>query len=126
MASATALLGSERPAGMAGAELQDYELVLEEEAYPFEEKALEVHQKNLELMDAGVYNRWIERSLAQLAVSMPGRYAKQETSPGPLVSVARYEYASPAAILAAARLEAEARGEVLPDEAGSADDAGRG
>jgi outer membrane protein assembly factor BamD (BamD/ComL family) len=35
-----ALLDSERPAGLSSAELIDYELVIEEEAYPFEERAI--------------------------------------------------------------------------------------
>jgi TolA-binding protein len=112
----TALLESERPSDLGQGQLQDYELVLEEEAYPFEEKAIEVHRKNLELMDAGVYNRWIEKSLAKLAVSMPGRYAKFEASPGPLLSVAQYQYTSPAALLAAARLEAEEKGAAKMDD----------
>ena len=45
-----ALRESERPAGLAGAKLQEYEDALDEEAFPFEEKAIEVHEKNLELM----------------------------------------------------------------------------
>ncbi len=90
-----ALMGSERPADLAPAELADYELALEEEAYPFEEKAIEVHQKNLELMSAGVYNPWIEKSLAALAELMPGRYAKFESSSGLIHSVDSYAYRAP-------------------------------
>jgi tetratricopeptide (TPR) repeat protein len=44
-----ALLASERPEGLAPLELEQYELALEEQAYPFEDKAIEVHEKNLEL-----------------------------------------------------------------------------
>jgi hypothetical protein len=86
------LLDSERPGGLTEAEMLQYELVLEEEAYPFEELAIEVHQKNLELMSAGVYNAWIERSLGELAVLMPGRYAKFEVSTGLLASIDTYAY----------------------------------
>ncbi|NRA00675.1 MAG: hypothetical protein HRU01_29665, partial [Myxococcales bacterium] len=92
-----ALLASERPTDLSRTELLDYELVLEEEAFPFEEKAIEVHEKNLELMDAGVYNRWIEKSLAQLGALMPGRYAKFEESSGLIVSIDRYAYQAPSA-----------------------------
>jgi outer membrane protein assembly factor BamD (BamD/ComL family) len=91
------LMESERPSDLGPAELQDYELVLEEEAFPFEEKAIGVHQKNLELMAAGVYNPWIERSLAQLAVLMPGRYAKFEASSGFIPSIDSYAYRAPRA-----------------------------
>lgn len=89
---------SERPAGLAGAKLQDYEDALDEEAFPFEDKAIKVHEKNLELMTAGkLYNSWIEQSLARLAVLMPGRYAKAEISSGYLASIDRYAYRSPSA-----------------------------
>jgi TolA-binding protein len=92
-----ALMESERPADLSSAEMQNYELVLEEEAFPFEERALDVHQKNLELMATGVYNPWIERSLEKLALLMPGRYAKFETSTGPIDSIDSYAYRTPTA-----------------------------
>ncbi len=73
-----ALLKSERPANLSGEELIQYELLLEEQAYPFEEKAINVHKKNIDLMTTGVYNQWIIRSLKQLAQLVPARYAKEE------------------------------------------------
>jgi hypothetical protein len=91
------LMASERPADLDPAELQDYEMVIEEEAFPFEERAIEVHEKNLELMVAGVFNPWIEQSLDQLADLMPGRYAKFEISSGFIDSIDRYAYESPRA-----------------------------
>ncbi len=90
-----ALLASERPQSLSDSELVDYELVLEEEAYPFEEQAIEVHEKNLELMSVGVYNDWIEKSLRELAKMMPGRYAKFEESTGPIASIDEYAYRTP-------------------------------
>ncbi len=94
---------SERPAGLAGAKLQEYEDALDEEAFPFEEKAIKVHEKNLELMSGDhLDNSWIEKSLARLAEMMPGRYAKAEISTGFLGSIDRYAYRSPAAVAAAA------------------------
>ena len=90
-----ALIESERPGDLAPAELADYELVLEEEAFPFEERAIEVHEKNLELMSAGVYNPWIEKSLDRLAALMPGRYAKFEEGSGWIRSIDTYAYRSP-------------------------------
>jgi outer membrane protein assembly factor BamD (BamD/ComL family) len=92
-----ALLGSERPADLGAAELRDYETALEEEAFPFEEKAIEVHEKNLELMASGIYNAWIEKSLAALAKLVPGRYAKFETSSGWIASIDGYAYRPPSA-----------------------------
>jgi TolA-binding protein len=90
-----ALMQSERPAELAGPALEDYELALEEEAYPFEEQAIQVHEKNLELMRAGVFNPWIEKSLDALARLMPGRYAKRELSSGPIGSLDGYAYQPP-------------------------------
>jgi tetratricopeptide (TPR) repeat protein len=89
------LVESERPADLGPSELEDYEMALEEEAFPFEEKAIEVHEKNLELMSAGVYNAWIEKSLARLAALMPGRYAKSEASSGFIAAIDTYAYQPP-------------------------------
>src|SRR5207253_3993455 len=50
--------------------------------FPFEEKANKVHEKNMELLHAGVFNSWTEKSLSRLTELMPGRYAKHETSSG--------------------------------------------
>ncbi len=90
-----ALLTSERPTGLTDAELDDYELVIEEEAYPFEERALEVHEQNFELVIVGVYNVWVQKSLDKLTVLMPGRYAKSEISGGFVGSIDTYAYRKP-------------------------------
>ena len=78
---------------------------LDEAAFPFEEKAINVHEKNMELLHAGVFNAWTEKSLSRLAELMPGRYAKNEMSSGFIGAIDRYVYQSPlaqAAIQAAA------------------------
>ncbi len=89
------LVASERPSGLSKAELADYELVIEEEAYPFEEQAIAVHEKNFELLAVGMYNPWVQKSLEQLAVLMPGRYAKGEISSGFVGSIDYYVYRMP-------------------------------
>jgi outer membrane protein assembly factor BamD (BamD/ComL family)/LysM repeat protein len=68
------------PRGLNPMELEEYELAIEEQAYPFEEKAIEVHESNLKLIARGVYNDWVDKSLQKLAVFMPARYAKAEAS----------------------------------------------
>jgi tetratricopeptide (TPR) repeat protein len=94
-----ALLDSERPTGLSAAELAEYEDVLEEEAFPFEERAIEVHEANVELMiAAGVYNRSVEQSLARLAALVPGRYAKEEQTSGLLGSIETFTYRLPGAV----------------------------
>ncbi len=92
------LLDSERPTGLNAAELAEYEDVLEEQAFPFEERAIEVHEANVDTMiAAGIYNRWVEQSFARLAVLMPGRYAKEEQSIGLLGAIETFTYRSPGA-----------------------------
>jgi hypothetical protein len=90
-----ALADSERPHDLKPAELKEYELALEEEAFPFEEKAIGVHEKNLESLQAGVVNAWTEKSLGQLALLVPGRYAKNEMSAGFVGAIDSYAYRFP-------------------------------
>ncbi|MGD9308235.1 MAG: LysM peptidoglycan-binding domain-containing protein, partial [Desulfosarcina sp.] len=73
------------PRGLNPMELEQYELALEEQAYPFEDKGIEVHESNLRLIGQGVYNAWIDKSLQKLAEFMPARYARTE-APGSVVS----------------------------------------
>jgi tetratricopeptide (TPR) repeat protein len=92
-----ALLTSERPEGLSEAEKLDYELVIEEEAYPFEEQAIEVHEKNFEMLAGGIFNPWVTQSLDRLTVLMPGRYARNEISGGFMGSIDSYAYRMPIA-----------------------------
>ena len=72
------LMASERPRNLNAEELEQYEILLEEQAYPFEEKAIVVHETNIQRTADGVYDEWVKKSLATLAELMPVRYAKQE------------------------------------------------
>jgi TolA-binding protein len=97
-----ALVDSERPASLGPAELEEYAKALADEARPFQQRALEIHEKNAELMASGIYDPWIERSLARLAVLQPDRYAKFEARTGWLASLDRYAYEAPRTIAAPA------------------------
>ena len=92
-----ALTNSERPTGMSKEEKAAYEMAIEEQAYPFEERAIEIHEQNHELLASGVYNSWVQESMDRLAVLMPGRYAKNEISGGYLGSIDTYAYRMPIA-----------------------------
>jgi len=81
------LIKSERPTNLNDEELEQYELVIEEQAYPFEDKAISVHEKNMDLLDIGIYNEWIDKSLAKLAVLSPARYAKTEEDSGVIMLI---------------------------------------
>jgi hypothetical protein len=87
-----ALMTSERPEGLSPLELEQYDLAIEEQAYPFEEKAIEVHENNLKLISRGVYNVWVEKSLRRLAEFVPARYAKPEETTGIVGSLETYVF----------------------------------
>jgi len=72
------LLNSQRPSGLSSTEREQYDILLEEEAYPFEEQAIKLHEANIRHIQTGVYNQWIRASLKQLAELLPARYAKHE------------------------------------------------
>ncbi len=84
------LVESERPANLEPADLKAFELDLEKEASPFKQRAIGVHEKNLEMLRAGVLNEWTEKSLGRLTELMPDRYAKKEMSSGFLGAVDIY------------------------------------
>lgn len=73
-----ALVDSERPKGLDELELEEYEFLIEEQVFPLEEAAIEIHQTNSGRTRDGLYDRWIKHSFASLAKLMPGQYNKQE------------------------------------------------
>jgi cellulose synthase operon protein C len=109
---------SERPADLKGADLEKYEADLDEAAYPFEEKAIKVHEKNMEMLHAGVFNAWTEKSLGRLAEMVPGRYAKSEMSSGFIGAIDHYVYRTPLA-QAAAAAQAASNGCPTPSSSGT-------
>lgn len=74
------LIHSERPEGLSGEEKEQYDILLEEQAYPFEEKSVSIHEQNVELTKQGTYDEWVKKSLSVLEVLRPVRYAKPERS----------------------------------------------
>lgn len=77
-----ALLDSQRPKGLSKDELEQYNVMLEEQAYPFEEKAIELHEINARRVRGGLYDDWVKRSFAALGKLRPVRYAKAEKDEG--------------------------------------------
>lgn len=75
---AGALMNSARPKGLSGEELEQYDILLEEQAFPFEEKAIDIHMANLARTKDGLYDKWIQGSLKILQQLQPVRYAKNE------------------------------------------------
>jgi TolA-binding protein len=76
----TDLMDSERPKELDQAALEQYELLLEEQVFPFEEKAIDLYKANTDRAPDGVYDEWVRKSFSRLASLMPARYAKVERS----------------------------------------------
>jgi len=74
------LFASQRPVGLSETELEQYDLLLEEQAFPFEEKAIEIHETNAGRVKTGVYDQWVKKSFIALRKLRPVRYAKLERS----------------------------------------------
>ncbi len=74
------LMDSDRPIELDVDALEQYELLLEEQAFPFEEKAIDLYKANADRASDGVYDDWVRKSFERLAGLMPARYAKKERS----------------------------------------------
>jgi TolA-binding protein len=72
------LYASQRPPELTAEELEQYDILLEEQAFPFEEEAIELHETNAARTADGVYDEWVKKSLTALVELLPGRYAKAE------------------------------------------------
>jgi TolA-binding protein len=79
---ANELMNSERPPGLSDMEQMQYELLLEEQAYPFEDDAIAIHEQNIEQTRDGHYDNWIRRSFEALGKLLPARYQKPEQAGG--------------------------------------------
>ena len=73
-----ALMQSERPTQLQGDALEQYAILLEEQAFPFEEKAIRAHEINLSRLRQGIWNDAIDASVAALGELSPAKYGKQE------------------------------------------------
>ena len=72
------LMESERPSDLDADALEQYDILLEEQAYPFEEKAIDLFRVNTDRAAEGVFDEWVQKSFAAMARLMPARYAKLE------------------------------------------------
>lgn len=72
------LMDSQRPKGLDELALEQYEILLEEQAFPFEEKAIDIFAENAARTQKGIYDDWVKASFKELAKLLPARYGKQE------------------------------------------------
>jgi hypothetical protein len=74
------LLASERPKSLKDDALEQYNTLLEEQVFPFEEQAIKIHELNTVRAKEGVYDESVRKSYQALAELSPGRYGKTELS----------------------------------------------
>ena len=72
------LMKSERPKKLTAEEIEQYNILLEEQAFPFEEKAIEFYLVNLKRARENVYDGWVRKSVKRLGELYPGRYLRKE------------------------------------------------
>jgi cellulose synthase operon protein C len=74
------LMQSERPKKLSADELEQYDSLLEEQAFPFEEQSITIHELNTKRAQEGTYDDSVRASFAALAQLKPARYGKSELS----------------------------------------------
>jgi cellulose synthase operon protein C len=72
------LMASERPKALKGDSLEEYNTLLEEQVFPFEEQAIQIHELNTARAKDGVYDDGVRASFKALAELKPARYGKTE------------------------------------------------
>lgn len=76
------ILASERPSGLKQLELEQYTILLEEEALPIEDNAIKLHELNIDRIASGkpgsIYDDWVKRSMIALRQLAPGRFDRVE------------------------------------------------
>ncbi len=82
------LMTSERPKKLSGDALEQYNALLDEQSFPFEEQAIAIHEINAKRAQDGVYDDSVRNSFQALAELKPARYGKTELSAGWVATLA--------------------------------------
>lgn len=76
---AESLISSQRPNGLSEAARDEYELLLEEQAEPFENSAIKRHENVAQLLiDQDILDNWVRQSVSRLSELYPARWSKAE------------------------------------------------
>ena len=75
---ANALRSSDRPKGLSAAEMSQYDMMLDEQIFPFEEKAIKYYEMDVQQTKYGFYDTYIKKSYKALSDIVPARYSKPE------------------------------------------------
>jgi hypothetical protein len=72
------LRASPRPAGLSPEDQKEYAAIIEEQAAPFDNLAIELHQTNIDRAWEGKFNEWIDKSFVEMKTLNPSRFNKAE------------------------------------------------
>lgn len=75
---ADSLMNSQRPRGLTPLQLEEYDALLEERVFPFEDQAIEALEANIKQAHRSAWDVWVDKSLDELKKLMPARYNKPE------------------------------------------------
>ena len=70
------ILASERPDSLSDLQLEQYNILLEEQAYPFEEQAMDIYMINIEKVAQGHYDKWIQQTFEVMAQMNPTEFKR--------------------------------------------------
>ena len=74
------VMSSQRPTGLDELALEEYDLLLEEIIYPFEEQAIYIHHSNAQRAWQNIYDKWVAKSFTALAELEPALYDRKYQS----------------------------------------------
>lgn len=72
------LLKSERPGNLTELELEQYDVLLEDQAIPFEDQAIRYFLQNIRSTRQGLYSPWVGKSFEKLSTIYPTKFKRQE------------------------------------------------
>ena len=72
------VMQSERPKKLPPDQLEEYNSLLEEQAFPFEEQAIATHELNIKRVHENVYDEGVKKSFTALSELKPARFGKHE------------------------------------------------
>ncbi len=71
-------MDSQRPKGLNEEELEEYSFLLEDQALPFEDKAINLYEINALRTKDSIYNQAVKDSINELKKLKPAQYDKAE------------------------------------------------
>lgn len=72
------LRSAPKPQGLSASDQEVYASIIEEQAAPFDQLAVDLHQANIDRAWGGQFNEWINNSFTEMRALQPERYNKLE------------------------------------------------